>query len=60
MLAVLTGNKYCVTKMDPYNKNQTKQYTHAHAHTFTLHTQHMLASKLGWVTTKENHLCAYE
>ena len=28
--------------MDRYNKYQTKQYTHAH--TYTLHTQHMMAS----------------
>ena len=44
MSAVITGKNYLVTKMDRYNKYQTKQYTHAHL--FTLHTQQMVASTL--------------
>jgi hypothetical protein len=31
--AVITGKNYLITKMDRYNKYQTKQYTPAHAHT---------------------------
>ena len=42
MSAVITGKKYVVTKMDRYNKYQTKQDTHAH--TSTLHTQQIFAS----------------
>ena len=53
MSAVITGKNYLVTKLDRYNKYQTKQY--AHTHTFTLHTQQLVAIELGWVTTKEDH-----
>ena len=42
MSAVITGKNYFVTKMDRYNKYQTKQYTDRHA--FTLHIQQMAAS----------------
>ena len=42
MSAVITGKSYLFTKMDRYNKYQTKQYTHAH--TFTSHTQQLVAS----------------
>ena len=36
------NSNYLVTKMDRYNKYQTKQCTHAH--TSTLHTQQLVAS----------------
>ena len=42
MSAMITGKNYLVTKVDRYNKYQTKQYTHAL--TFTLHTQHLVAN----------------
>ena len=44
---------YLVTKMDRYNKCQTKQYTRTHAHTHCTHISWW--SVLGWVTTKEDH-----
>ena len=37
----ITGKNNLVAKMDHYNKHQTKKYTHAHSS--TLHTQHMAA-----------------
>ena len=54
MSAVITGKNYLVTKMDRYNKYQTKQYTHAHIHFQTAHTTEWWLV-LGWVTTKEDH-----
>ena len=37
MSAVITGKNYLVTRIDHYNKYQTKQYTHSHtAHTIVV------------------------
>ena len=44
MSGVITGKELPCTKMDRYNKYQTKQYTHALTHTHTLHSQQMVAS----------------
>ena len=43
-----SDNGYKVTKMDRYDKYETKQYTHAH-------TQNRRWLVLGWVTTKEDN-----
>ena len=50
MSAVITGKKYLVTKMDRYNKYQTKQF---HTHIHCTHNSWWLL--LGWVTTKKYH-----
>ena len=50
MSAVIAGKNYFVTKMDRYNKYQTKHCTHAHTYT---HNIRWLV--LGWMTTKEDH-----
>ena len=53
MSAVMTGKNYLVTKMDCYNKYQTKQCTH----TLTHCTHYKWWLVLGWVTTKKDHPC---
>ena len=53
MSAVITGKNYLVTKMNRYNKYQTKQCKH----TLTHRTHYIWWLVLGWVTTKEDHLC---
>ena len=40
---LITGKKYLVTKMNRYDKYQTKQCTHPTTHT-TLHTKQIMAS----------------
>ena len=51
MSAVITVKNYLLTKMDRYNKYQTKQYTH----TLTRYTHFIWWLVLGWVTTKEDY-----
>ena len=51
MSAVITGKNYLVTKMDRYNKYQTKKYTH----TLSYCTHNSWRLVLGWVTIKEDH-----
>jgi hypothetical protein len=50
MLAVITGKNYLVTKVDRYNKYQTKQYTRTHTHCAHISWWSVLV----WVTTTED------